>query len=313
MLQRLPAEPMRVKRRSWAGRSSASVEFLVYCAVMKTRPTKIAIFSGDEALWSLPAWTALFPRLIKKYEVAGIFLFPGQLGNKKGLQVHFWYWRVFGFLNFIVFVLFAIRCRVLTLLNPAASADWKALAKKYSVPLQKAATPNEESVIAWVQKNEIDVIFIMVNHILKKDILNAPRVGIINKHAALLPSARGVYPFFWCKLKGLPTGVTYHQVDAGIDTGPILLQTSYPADQKRPLSMLRFYAEIYHLFPEMALLAFERLLQRDYRPADPALKGCYFSTPTREDSLNFQKAGHKIARFSDLFYRPTMALDLTRL
>lgn len=57
----------------------------------------------------------------------------------------------------------------------------------------------------------------------------APRFGILNIHPSLLPIGRGPEPVFWTLRRGEPiTGVTVHQVDAGFDTGPILLQEPLP-------------------------------------------------------------------------------------
>ncbi|HEY1337379.1 MAG TPA: methionyl-tRNA formyltransferase, partial [Bryobacteraceae bacterium] len=52
----------------------------------------------------------------------------------------------------------------------------------------------------------------------------APR-GIINVHASLLPKYRGAGPIQWAILKGeTRTGVTTMQIDAGLDTGDMLLK-----------------------------------------------------------------------------------------
>ena len=56
-----------------------------------------------------------------------------------------------------------------------------------------------------------------------------PRLGILNIHPSLLPIGRGPEPVFWTLRRVEPvTGVTVHQMDAGFDTGPILLQESLP-------------------------------------------------------------------------------------
>lgn len=65
--------------------------------------------------------------------------------------------------------------------------------------------------------------------ILREDVLAAARLGGLNIHAALLPRNRGCNPTQWAILKGEhETGVTLHQVDNGIDTGPIIDQRRFP-------------------------------------------------------------------------------------
>ncbi|MCC6698327.1 MAG: methionyl-tRNA formyltransferase [Candidatus Hydrogenedentes bacterium] len=61
--------------------------------------------------------------------------------------------------------------------------------------------------------------------ILKKPIIEIPRIGCMNCHSALLPAHRGPNPFRACILSGdAETGVTFHIIDEGIDTGAIVEQ-----------------------------------------------------------------------------------------
>ena len=65
--------------------------------------------------------------------------------------------------------------------------------------------------------------------ILPTPILAAPRLGCLNVHASLLPRWRGAAPIERAILAGDDeTGVTIMQVDAGLDTGPILLAGRVP-------------------------------------------------------------------------------------
>jgi len=65
--------------------------------------------------------------------------------------------------------------------------------------------------------------------ILPKPILEAPRLGCINVHASLLPRWRGASPIQRAILEGdEETGVTIMQMDAGLDTGPMLLSEDTP-------------------------------------------------------------------------------------
>ena len=60
-------------------------------------------------------------------------------------------------------------------------------------------------------------------------VLTMPRFGGINVHPSLLPAGRGPEPVFWAFRWGLrETGVTVHQMDRGLDTGPILAQEGVP-------------------------------------------------------------------------------------
>ena len=65
--------------------------------------------------------------------------------------------------------------------------------------------------------------------ILPKPVLGAPRLGCLNVHASLLPRWRGAAPIQRAIIEGdAETGVTIMQMDAGLDTGPILMTEDLP-------------------------------------------------------------------------------------
>jgi methionyl-tRNA formyltransferase len=68
-------------------------------------------------------------------------------------------------------------------------------------------------------------------HILKRAVLDTLPGRFINLHISLLPFNRGADPNAWSYLDGTPPGVTIHEIDEGIDTGPILLQQAVPIDE----------------------------------------------------------------------------------
>lgn len=69
--------------------------------------------------------------------------------------------------------------------------------------------------------------------ILPQPILDAPRLGCINVHASLLPRWRGAAPVQRAILAGdVQTGVTIMQMEAGLDTGPMLARRATPVGVK---------------------------------------------------------------------------------
>lgn len=65
--------------------------------------------------------------------------------------------------------------------------------------------------------------------ILPQQMLDAPRRGCLNIHASLLPRWRGAAPIHAAILAGdSETGITIMQMDAGLDTGPMLLRQAIP-------------------------------------------------------------------------------------
>ncbi|MBH25295.1 MAG: methionyl-tRNA formyltransferase [Myxococcales bacterium] len=67
-------------------------------------------------------------------------------------------------------------------------------------------------------------VVIAYGKILPQAVLDTPRLGCINVHASILPQLRGAAPINWAIVRGhAETGVTTMQMDAGMDTGDILL------------------------------------------------------------------------------------------
>jgi methionyl-tRNA formyltransferase len=72
-------------------------------------------------------------------------------------------------------------------------------------------------------------VVIAYGQILSPQILEMPRLGCINVHGSLLPAYRGAAPIQWAIHDGLSvTGNTTMLMDAGMDTGPMLLKQSTP-------------------------------------------------------------------------------------
>src|SRR5712691_4181479 len=68
--------------------------------------------------------------------------------------------------------------------------------------------------------------------ILPQAVLDLPRYGALNIHASLLPKYRGVSPIAEAILQGdTEAGVTIMLIDAGVDTGPMLLKCSIPISE----------------------------------------------------------------------------------
>jgi methionyl-tRNA formyltransferase len=89
--------------------------------------------------------------------------------------------------------------------------------------------------------------------ILPQAVLDLPRYGTLNIHASLLPKYRGVSPISEAILQGdKETGVTIMLIDAGVDTGPILLQRAIPIAEDDTTGSLT---------PKLATLGAETLLE----------------------------------------------------
>lgn len=106
----------------------------------------------------------------------------------------------------------------------------KELAEAKGLTVFQPDRPAGDLFLASLRRLEPDLgVVVAYGHILKPEILAVPRLGMINVHASLLPELRGAAPIQWSILEGHPrTGVTIMQMEAGLDSGPILLQRDTP-------------------------------------------------------------------------------------
>ena len=111
----------------------------------------------------------------------------------------------------------------------------KECALAHDLPVyQPARIRKEPEFIQTLRDMKPDVIVVVAfGQILPKEILDIPRLGCVNVHASLLPKFRGAAPIQWSIIDGEEvTGVTTMLMDAGLDTGDMLLKTEIPMDPK---------------------------------------------------------------------------------
>lgn len=85
-----------------------------------------------------------------------------------------------------------------------------------------------------IRRTEADVIVVAAfGQLVPKSILEMKRYGCINVHGSLLPKYRGAAPIQWAVIDGeTQSGITIMQMDAGLDTGDMLLKAAVPLDPK---------------------------------------------------------------------------------
>lgn len=109
---------------------------------------------------------------------------------------------------------------------------------------EKIRTPESEQFLRQARPDAI--VIIAYGQIIPGRLLNIPRLGWINLHASLLPKYRGAAPIQWAIANGETlTGVSSMRIDAGMDTGEILLQRKTPiAPAETALQLAERLAEL---------------------------------------------------------------------
>ena len=97
---------------------------------------------------------------------------------------------------------------------------------RLGIPLFQPEKVNTTASLARIRDAHPDAIVVAAyGQLFKPILIKIPPLGTINIHASLLPRYRGAAPINWAIIRGeTTTGVTTFMIDAGMDTGPILLQ-----------------------------------------------------------------------------------------
>lgn len=103
-----------------------------------------------------------------------------------------------------------------------------ARALELGLPVRHPVSLRSEAAAKEIADLRADVaVVVAYGLILPQPILDAPRFGCLNIHASLLPRWRGAAPIHRAILAGdAETGICIMQMDAGLDTGPVLLRES---------------------------------------------------------------------------------------
>ncbi len=92
--------------------------------------------------------------------------------------------------------------------------------------------PTDPAFLKRLRDLQPDIgVVVAYGHILRPELLALPPRGMINVHPSLLPGLRGAAPVEWAIIRGHETtGVTIMQLDAGMDSGPVLHQIPHRID-----------------------------------------------------------------------------------
>jgi len=101
---------------------------------------------------------------------------------------------------------------------------------RHAIPVVKSRNVNDAECVSAIRRHDLDWLFIIGwSQIARRDVLEAPKQGVLGIHPTLLPVGRGRAAIPWAILKGLDqTGITLFKLDEGVDTGPILAQHVIP-------------------------------------------------------------------------------------
>jgi len=108
----------------------------------------------------------------------------------------------------------------------------KQFADAHSLPLLQPARLRDEAFLDALRRHAADLgVVAAYGKILTDDVLQIPRLGLINVHASLLPQYRGAAPIHRAVISGEhETGVTIMRVVKALDAGPMMAKVTRPID-----------------------------------------------------------------------------------
>ena len=134
------------------------------------------------------------------------------------------------------------------------------------------------------------VIVVGYGRIIPQWMIDLPVLGNLNVHASLLPKYRGAAPIQWAIARGESvTGVTTMRIDAGLDTGDILLQGELPITEQDTAETIA---------PKLASLGAELMVE--------TLRGL------REGSVVAHRQNHEQATLAPILTKPDGEIDFHR-
>ena len=108
----------------------------------------------------------------------------------------------------------------------------KVFAEAHGLPILQPVKVRDGALAAWLRSHSPDLVIVAAyGRILGDDVLHLTPRGCVNVHASLLPRWRGASPITRSIAAGdSHSGVCLMQMDAGLDTGPVLARVAVPME-----------------------------------------------------------------------------------
>lgn len=161
-------------------------------------------------------------------------------------------------------------------------------ARFHGINAFRISSPNNNKFLNLLEKIKPDIIINQSQSILKSKLLSIPKIGVLNRHNALLPKNRGRLTPFWVIFHNeKSTGVSIHFVEEGIDSGDIVIQKEYLVEKNDTFNSI--VKKNYEIASKAMLEALNVIESNKYKVNinDDKL-ATYNSTPTILDAIKYR-------------------------
>ncbi len=218
----------------------------------------------------------------------------GKVKTKEGAWRRFLtLWTLFEPLGVLRMLTVLIGWRIIRALGPLGRAlDERSVdvaAERLGIPVLRFENPNRPEFLERLRALDPDIIFNQSECLLKKPLLELPRIGVVNRHGSRLPRHRGRLATFYAHADFAGRyDVTVHFVDEAIDSGPIICQRSFPIDPGAPFGQALH--RVFTSSPEVVLEAFRRLEDPDFEAMPNDIEeGTLNGFPKVEDAMAYRR------------------------
>ena len=168
-------------------------------------------------------------------------------------------------------------------------------AAKLGVPFMVVPNVNSKEYVEHVRKLAPDLmISYSAPQIIKPELLDIPKHGVLNVHGALLPDYRGTLPSFWYLYNDEKLGgATVHFMSKAIDDGDICVQKSVDISDCK--TMFELMGRTKKVGGEAMVEAIEKVADGSLTPRkNDTENGSYFTWPTKAQAKDFRKRGKRL-------------------
>jgi len=174
----------------------------------------------------------------------------------------------------------------------------KRLAVTRGVEISQPANLDDDRVVEQLRHWLPDVMVVAAyGLILPQKVLGIPRFGAINVHASLLPRWRGAAPIQRALLAGDEvTGISIMRMEAGLDTGPVLLQEAVPISEEDTAGTLHDRLAV--LGSKLVVQVLDRLALGEFKGTPQPAEGVTYAAKIekREARIDWRESAKAVCR-----------------
>jgi methionyl-tRNA formyltransferase len=179
----------------------------------------------------------------------------------------------------------------------------KHCALSHQLPVEQPASLKDPAAVERLAQWSADLMIVVAyGLLLPGPVLQTPRLGCVNIHGSLLPRWRGAAPIQRAIQAGdRETGVTIMQMDAGLDTGPMLLERAMPIESHDTAASLHY--RLASLGAAALLEALDGIAAGTLQPRPQPAEGATYASKIRKEEalLDWSKPAVELDRLVRAF------------